>query len=167
MPYLHLDVPARYPLAVKRDLARRLGGLYAEIMQTTPDLVDVCFRELGEGGVWHCGEDAPVPAAVLSCEVRRGRPPEQRARLGEALLGACAEALGLDPVHLAVEFTQHAGDEIYRRIPIDGALVGGLGRDWSPDEQSAPLIDSLRRDAARDLVENGREKPASVPPLRL
>jgi hypothetical protein len=42
MPYLQLDVPARYSLEVKRGLARRLGNLYAEIMlefnNSTPDL---------------------------------------------------------------------------------------------------------------------------------
>jgi phenylpyruvate tautomerase PptA (4-oxalocrotonate tautomerase family) len=44
MPYLQLDVPNRYPVEVKRDLARRLGDAYSRIMQTTPDLVTVAFR---------------------------------------------------------------------------------------------------------------------------
>jgi phenylpyruvate tautomerase PptA (4-oxalocrotonate tautomerase family) len=144
MPHLHLDVSANYPVAVKRDLAQRMGNLYAEFMQTTPDLVDVTFRELGEGGVWHCGEGTPVPAAVLSCEIRRGRPPEQRARLAEALLDACVEALGLDPVLLSVEFTQHAGDEIYRKVMVDGVPQGGLGADWSPEETKTPLMETLK-----------------------
>ncbi len=152
MPYLQLDVPFRYPLPVKRDLARRLGRLYADIMQTTPDLVDVCFRELSEGSLWHCGEDEPVPAAVLSCEIRRGRPPQQRALLGQALLEACSETLGLDPTRLTIEFTQHAGDEIYRKALVDGVLRGGLGRDWSPDETTTPLMESLKRDAQRDGI---------------
>jgi phenylpyruvate tautomerase PptA (4-oxalocrotonate tautomerase family) len=38
-------------MEVKRGLARRLGATYARMMQTTPDLVTVAFREL-EGGVW-------------------------------------------------------------------------------------------------------------------
>src|SRR5580658_3535300 len=109
MPHLQLDVPGRRPVAAKRELARKLGDLYAEIMQTTPDLVDVTFRELGEGGVWRCRAGEPSPAAVLSCEIRRGRPPEQRTRLAEALHSACVEAFGLDPLYLTVEFTQHAG----------------------------------------------------------
>ena len=79
MPYLQLDVSNRYPIEVKRALARRLGDEFARIMQTTPDLVTVAFRELGEGGVWRCGDGAPEPAAQLSCDIRRGRPPEQRA----------------------------------------------------------------------------------------
>ena len=49
MPYLQLDVPNHYPVEVKRGLARRLGDQYARIMQTTPELVTVAFRELGEG----------------------------------------------------------------------------------------------------------------------
>ena len=64
-------------------------------MQTTPDLVTVAFRELGEGGVWCCSAGEPEPAALLSCDIRRGRPPEQRAELAQALIDACVETLGL------------------------------------------------------------------------
>jgi phenylpyruvate tautomerase PptA (4-oxalocrotonate tautomerase family) len=95
MPYLQLDVPNRFPLDVKRGLARRLGDIYAHIMQTAPDLVTVAFRELGEGSVWCCGTGEPEPAALISCDVRRGRPPEQRAELAQALIDACVETLGL------------------------------------------------------------------------
>jgi len=79
---------------VKRGLARRLGEKYALIMQTKPELVTVAFRELGEGGVWCCTADEPEPAALLSCDIRRGRPPEQRAELGQALIDVCVENIG-------------------------------------------------------------------------
>src|SRR5262249_41867401 len=95
MPYLQLDAPHHYAVDVKRALARRLGESYARIMQTTPELVTVAFRELGEGGVWCCGAGEPEPAALLSCDIRRGRPPEQRAELARALIDACVETLGL------------------------------------------------------------------------
>jgi len=144
MPHIQLDVPKRYPLATKEALAQRIGRLYADIMQTSSDIVDVTFRELNEGGVWHCTADSPVPAAVISCAIRRGRPPEQRARLADALVDACAEALDLDPVLLAVEFTQHSGDEIFRKLLIDGVLKGGLGKDWSPSETERSVLDTLR-----------------------
>src|SRR5277367_3640387 len=107
MPHLHIDLTRCYPLPVKRELAKRLGTIYADVMQTTPDLVSVTFRELGEGNVWRCSADAPRPAAVLSCEIRRGRPPEQRERLGRSLLGAVSQALDLDPTLTPVEMTQH------------------------------------------------------------
>jgi phenylpyruvate tautomerase PptA (4-oxalocrotonate tautomerase family) len=93
MPYLQLDVPAHYPVDVKRRLARRLGDQFARIMQTTPNLVTVAFRELGEGGVWACSAGEPEPAAMIVCDVRRGRPPEQRAELAQALIDACVETL--------------------------------------------------------------------------
>jgi len=148
MPHLQLDVPAHYPVSVKRDLAGRLGSLYAEIMQTTANLVHVTFREHDEGGVWHCTEGVPVtPAAVLSCDIRRGRPPEQRMRLGAALHDACVKDLGLDPLLLSVEFTQHSGDEIYGKILVDGVAQGGLGKDWSPEETQTPLMETLRSEA--------------------
>jgi len=122
MPYIQLDVPNHYSVDVKRDLARRLGDQFARIMQTTPDMVTVAFRELGEGGVWRCGAGEPEPAAQLSCDIRRGRPPEQRAELAQALIDACVETLGLRRDRLMVEFTQHTEDEMYRQ-----------GRGWAPE----------------------------------
>jgi phenylpyruvate tautomerase PptA (4-oxalocrotonate tautomerase family) len=143
MPNLQLDVSAKYPVAVKRDLAQRFGDLYAEIMQTTPDLVDVTFRELDEGGLWRCGKSGPVPAATLICDIRRGRPPEQRERLAKGLVDACVDALGLDPLLISVEFTQHSGDEIFRSILIDGVVRGGLSKDWSASETKTPLVEAI------------------------
>ena len=132
MPYLQLDVPQHYPADVKRRLARRLGDLYADLMQTTPDKVSVAFRELGEGAVWRCGDGDPEPAAVLCCEVRRGRPPEQRAALAQALADACIETLGLRADRLSVEFTQHSGDELFRP-------GRGWAADWTPAEARTPV----------------------------
>jgi phenylpyruvate tautomerase PptA (4-oxalocrotonate tautomerase family) len=149
MPHLQLEVPAKYSLALKRELARRLGDIYAQIMQTSPDLVDVSFRELGEGNLWRCGASEPVPSAVLMCDIRGGRPPAQRAELAAALHVACVDALNLDPLHLGVEFTQHTGDEIYRTILIDGVVRGGLARDWDPSEATTPLVERLRNEHAR------------------
>ena len=126
MPYLQLDVAARYPTDVKRTLAGRLGDLYAEIMQTKPARVSVGFRELSEGSLWRCGDGEPEPAALLMCDIRRGRSAEQRARLAQALVDACVESLGLRSDRLAVEFTQHSGDEMYRD--------GQLSTDWTADE---------------------------------
>lgn len=126
MPYLQLDVSNRYPVEVKRDLARRLGDAFARIMETTPDFVTVAFRELGEGGVWRCGAGEPEPAALLACDIRRGRPPDQRAELAEALIEACVETLGLRSNRVAVEFTQHASDEMYRPE-----------RGWAPEWSAA------------------------------
>src|SRR5258706_1306396 len=113
MPFLQLDVPNHYPVEVKRGLARRLGEKYARIMQTTPDMVTVAFRELGEGGVWRCSAGEPEPAAVLSCDIRRGRPPEQPAELGQAPLHARVETLGLRSDRPLVGVTQHTQDRVY------------------------------------------------------
>jgi phenylpyruvate tautomerase PptA (4-oxalocrotonate tautomerase family) len=122
MPYLQLDVANHYRVDVKRDLARRLGDIFARIMQTTPDMVTVAFRELGEGCVWRCSAGEPEPAALLSCDIRRGRPPEQRAELAQALIEACVKTLGLRRDRLGVEFTQHTSDEMYRH-----------GRGWAAE----------------------------------
>ncbi|MCE3032302.1 MULTISPECIES: tautomerase family protein [unclassified Streptomyces] len=146
MPYLQLDVPNHYPADLKQDLAQRMGAQFAALMQTTPDLVNVAFRELGEGGVWNTGDGAPVPAAVLTLAIRRGRSAEQRERLAEALHTTVTEALGLDPVSLTIEFSYHAGDDIYKKRNIDGVLRGALGRDWTPGEAERSLLDTLEEE---------------------
>jgi phenylpyruvate tautomerase PptA (4-oxalocrotonate tautomerase family) len=130
MPYLQLDVPNRYPVDVKRSLAQRLGEEYARIMQTMPDLVTVAFRELGDGGVWCCSTGEPEPAALISCDVRRGRSPAQRAELAQALIDVCVETLGLRSDRLVVEFTQHASDEMYRS-------GRGWGTEWTAAEATS------------------------------
>ena len=128
MPYLHFDLPGRYPAEAKRALATRLGELYAEIMQTSPGIVKVAFRELGEENLFRCGapDGGVEPVVVGQCDVRRGRPAAQRAALAAAIAEACSTALGVDSSMIELEFTQHDGDEMYRR----GAFAG----DWTAAE---------------------------------
>jgi phenylpyruvate tautomerase PptA (4-oxalocrotonate tautomerase family) len=130
MPYLQIDLPAAYPAITKRMLAKRLGDLYANVMQTTPTKVSVGFRELGEGNLYRCGPGDPEPAIVIQCDIRGGRPAEQRLVLAKRLVDECVESLGLRAELVGVEFTQHAGDEMYRD--------GSWGPDWSPDEATMP-----------------------------
>jgi phenylpyruvate tautomerase PptA (4-oxalocrotonate tautomerase family) len=137
MPYLQLDVSHRYPTEVKRLLAQRLGYIYADVMQTASNKVTIAFRELEEGSLWRCGVGEPTTAAVLMCDIRRGRPAEQRARLAEALVAACVEALALPPTALLVAFTQHAGDEIF-------SPGRGLAHDWTPAEAQTFASESAR-----------------------
>src|SRR4051812_2150658 len=131
MPYLHFDLPGMYPAATKRALALRLGSVYAEIMQTTPSIVKVAFRELGEENLFRCGapDGGVEPVVVGQCDIRRGRPVEQRARLAAAIVAACSEALGVDAAQIELEFTQHPGDEMYRR--------GAFAQDWTAAESGA------------------------------
>jgi phenylpyruvate tautomerase PptA (4-oxalocrotonate tautomerase family) len=126
MPSLQLVAPATYDVPTKRDLADRLGAIYADVMAADLDLVTVAILDLGEGAVWRCGANGAEPSALLECNVRRGRPPETRAELARQLIAACAETLGLDPGRIKVEFTQHDGDEMYH------PQLGGFNRDWEP-----------------------------------
>jgi phenylpyruvate tautomerase PptA (4-oxalocrotonate tautomerase family) len=130
MPYLQLDISRNYPTDVKRKLAGRLGEIYSRIMQADVRRISIAIRELGEGGLWRCTGEEPYPAALLMCDIRRGRPAEQRARLAEALVGACRESLDLKINEINVEFTQHSGDEMYH------PMLGGLSDDWSETEAS-------------------------------
>lgn len=127
MPYLQLDVPKAYPSSDKKRLATSLGRIYADLMQASVRRITVAIRELNDG-VWRCTEDEPYPAALLMCDIRRGRPPEQRSKLAEALIGACVEVLGLRIDQINIEFTQHAGDEMFH------PMLGGLGDDWDQSE---------------------------------
>ena len=71
---------------------------------------------------WRCSAGEPEPAAQLSCDIRRGRPPLQRGELAQTLIDACVETLGLPIDRVGVEFTQHTSDEMYRH-----------GRGWAPE----------------------------------
>ncbi len=127
MPYLQLDTPFNHPVEAKRRLAKRLGEIYAVVMNSNINRLTVAIRELGEGGVWRCGEGEPRPAALLMCDIRRGRTAEHRAELARRLVDACIEILGLREDNLNLEFTQHAGDEMYH------TMYGGLSDDWNPE----------------------------------
>ena len=130
MPYLQLDTPFSHSVEDKRRLAARFGEIYTTSMTSDINRLSVCIREVGEGGLWRCGDgtDDPRPAGLLMCDIRRGRPAEQRAALAERLLEACREILGFRSDNLNLEFTQHAGDEMFH------PLLGGLSDDWRADE---------------------------------
>ena len=87
----------------------------------------VAFRELGADGILRTGSDGAMePVVVVQCDIRRGRPAEQRKRLGDAVAALLEDELGWPPARTILEFTEHAGDEVWRAT--------GLGSDWSPDE---------------------------------
>ena len=128
MPYLQLDVSQSYSREAKRQLAKRLGEIYALKMQADVSRVSIAIRELTSGGLWRCTAGEPYEAALLMCDVRKGRPAEQRAELAKTLIDACIEILGLRIDQVNVEFTQHTGDEMYH------PMRGGLSADWRADE---------------------------------
>lgn len=129
MPYLQLDTPFSNSASVKQRLAQRMGEVYARQMGADAARITVSIRELGDGSMWRCGNGvAPRPAALLMCDIRRGRPAAQRAELARLLVEACCEIAGLTNETLNVEFTQHAGDEMYH------PMLGGLSDDWTEAE---------------------------------
>jgi phenylpyruvate tautomerase PptA (4-oxalocrotonate tautomerase family) len=105
-----------------------MGEIYALKMQADVSRISVAIRELTPGGLWRCTPDEPYEAALLMCDIRKGRPSEQRAELAKALVDACVDILGLRIEQINVEFTQHTGDEMYH------PMRGGLSADWRPDE---------------------------------
>ena len=130
MPYLHLDLPLAVAPADRADIAARLARAYADVMETNPERVTVAFRELGENGVVRLRSDGALETVVMvNCDIRRGRANEQRERLGDAVAGVLEEALDWPRERTLLEFTQHAGDEMWRST--------GLGTDWTPDEAAA------------------------------
>ena len=127
MPYLHLDLPVAVAPAERAEIAARLARSYADVMETNPERVTVAFRELGENGVVRLRPDGALETVVMvNCDIRRGRAPEQRERLGDAVAAVLGEALGWPGERTLLEFTQHPGDEMWRST--------GLGTDWTPEE---------------------------------
>ena len=129
MPYLHLNLAGSYPAEVKRELATRLCNIYADIMQTQLWRPNVGIAELGKDNLFHLGDEGLEPVTMVLVEYRRGRPVERRLTLGRAIVGLCAELLGVPPRTVLVEFTPHSGDEMLR----DGNWVA----EWTPDEAPA------------------------------
>jgi phenylpyruvate tautomerase PptA (4-oxalocrotonate tautomerase family) len=130
MPSIQIDLPVTSTPSRKRDLAQRVGTLYADIMQVGKDLLTVSVHDLGEGGVWRCHESgAPTPSALIMCDIRKGRSAGTRARLAQALIDATVDLYDLDRLWVKVEFTQHAGDEMYH------PHLGGFNVDWNGDER--------------------------------
>ncbi len=131
MPYLQLDVNGHYSSADKQRLAARMSETYASMMSVDIRRISIAVRELGEGGVWRITEAGadPAPVSVLMLDIRRGRPPELRMEVAKALCALCIEILGLREYRLNVEFTQHAGDEMYH------PTLGGYSSEWQRGEE--------------------------------
>ncbi len=128
MPYLQLDVNGHHAVEDKRRLAKRMAEDYASMMAVDIRRVSVAIRECGDGAVWRTVDGEPVPVSVLMLDIRRGRPPELRMDVAKRLIADCVELLGLREDRLNVEFTQHAGDEMYH------PTLGGYSPEWSADE---------------------------------
>ena len=128
MPYLQLDVTGTYPVEAKKALAQKMASTYADKMKVDIRRISIAIREVGNGGVWRIVDGEPVPAAVMMCDIRRGRTPELRMQVAKALCAACIEIPGLREDLLNAEFTQHTGDEMYH------PTLGGYSPDWSEDE---------------------------------
>lgn len=132
MPYLQLDVNDHYPIEVKQRLAGKLSATYAGMMSVDVRRISIAIRELGAGSVWRNIDGQPAPVSMLMCDIRRGRPAALRLELARALCHDCVEILGLSEEHLNVEFTQHAGDEMYH------PALGGFSPEWSAGENDTP-----------------------------
>lgn len=126
MPYLQLDVSVSVTPAQKKLLAQKLTLTYADAMQADLRRINVAIRELGPAGVWRHVNGELREVSVLMCDIRRGRTAEVRMEAAKRLVQDCADVLGHDPSCLTVEFTQHAGDEMYH------PALGGYSPEWQP-----------------------------------
>jgi phenylpyruvate tautomerase PptA (4-oxalocrotonate tautomerase family) len=135
MPYLQLDVNGRYSIEDKKRLAALLCNTYSRLMSADIRRVTIVVREIGEGGIWRTVDGEVVPVSVLMCDIRRGRTPDLRLEVAKALCADCIEVLGLRRDRLTVEFTQHAGDEMYH------PTLGGYSPEWSPHEPGSQQPD--------------------------
>ena len=132
MPYLQLDVNGTYPLERKRRLAARMCETYAAAMAVDIRRISVAIRVGGDGAVWRMVNGEQAPVAVLMCDIRRGRSAEQREDIARRLIQDCVDVLGLREDRLNVEFTQHAGDEMFH------PALGGFSPEWTQEEAAPP-----------------------------
>jgi phenylpyruvate tautomerase PptA (4-oxalocrotonate tautomerase family) len=131
MPYLQVDLPAPASDAVKARFAKRLAAIYAEAMETQPHIPSIAFRELGAGNLVRLQDGELRAVLVIMCDIRRGRPPEQREALARTIATEAALAFGMEFMQVVVEFTQHTPDEMFR--------YGKIAPEWSSGEANAHL----------------------------
>lgn len=126
MPYLQLDTHDHFSTAQKKLFALRASETYTQMMSVDIRRISIAIRELGDGGLWRitAAGSLPEPASVLMLDIRRGRSPELRMELAKALCALAVEILGLREDRINVEFTQHAGDEMYH------PTLGGYSPEW-------------------------------------
>ena len=105
MPYLALDTTTDLTAADRRDSTNAFTELYTDIVETESDHVAI---------------------AVLSADIRRGRPFDQCRRFGLAVADWLHEGWGIPRPNLKTVFTEHDGSD----------LMGAdrVGSEWSPDE---------------------------------
>jgi hypothetical protein len=132
MPFLQIHTSRTIPPESKHALGAALAGAYGEIMQTSARIVNVGFVAYAEGdlGRYDASGGEPREMAIVTCDVRDGRPPGQYESLGRAIVALCAAALGLGEDRIAVYVTEHTSKQIYRD--------GGRAPAWSPAESDGP-----------------------------
>jgi phenylpyruvate tautomerase PptA (4-oxalocrotonate tautomerase family) len=131
VPYLQIDLPAPASAEVKNAFAGRLAALYAAAMETGSHIPAIAFRELGAGNLMRLQDGELRAVLVVMCDIRRGRPPEQREALARAIAADAATTFAIEERQVVVEFTQHTPDEMFR--------YGAIAPEWSPQEARPPL----------------------------
>jgi len=122
MPYLSLDTTDTPTESQHRDCTSALTDQYTEIMETDPDHVAVTIRTHPSEAMT-LGRAVDGPIAVLSADIRRGRPFEQRRAFGLAVIDWLSAEWGIPRPNLKIVFTEHSGDQ----------LMGAdrVGSEWS------------------------------------
>jgi len=123
MPYLSLDTTDTPTENQQRDCTSALTDQYTEIMETDPDHVAVAIRTHPSEAMT-LGRAVDGPIAVLSADIRRGRPFEQRRAFGLAVIDWLSAEWEISRPNLKIVFTEHSGDQ----------LMGAdrVGSEWSP-----------------------------------
>jgi phenylpyruvate tautomerase PptA (4-oxalocrotonate tautomerase family) len=127
VPFIQFDLPRDPSAHDFRPLADEVARLYADVMQTTPSGVTVAVRELGRDRVLRGSPDGARPTVAIRCDIRRGRPPEQRDAFAIALADLVERrAAELGAAETVVYVNEGAGAWIYEdRQP---------NPEWSPAE---------------------------------
>jgi phenylpyruvate tautomerase PptA (4-oxalocrotonate tautomerase family) len=126
VPYLQVDLPAPASAGAKERFARSLAELYASAMETSSHIPSIAFRELGANNLVRLQDGELRAVLAIMCDIRRGRPPEQRAALARSIATLAADVFEIDVLQVVIEFTQHTPDEMFR--------YGAIAPEWSPHE---------------------------------
>jgi phenylpyruvate tautomerase PptA (4-oxalocrotonate tautomerase family) len=131
VPFIQIDLPRDPSADDFRSFADDVANLFAGVMQTTTAGVTVAVRELGRNRVLRGGPDGARPTVAIRCDIRRGRPTEQRDAFAIGLADLVERrAAELGAAEVVVYVNEGAGAWIYEdRSP---------NAEWSPAEAGQP-----------------------------
>jgi phenylpyruvate tautomerase PptA (4-oxalocrotonate tautomerase family) len=132
MPHIQIDINKTLNVADKKNLAREVNAVFAEVMATGTDHISLSLREFD---TWNLSlgrvSNPEAGVALVNADIRAGRSLQQRRSLALGIINVLNRLLGIPPSHMYVTLTEHPGEDFH--------LYERYLASWQPGEN--PLHD--------------------------